>query len=127
MNQPEFLDTEWYEATFKQLQRLPARDFLYLDIRLVKWLAQDSRLRFILNNDKDILDGLRESVKKNGIQKPVVIKTDSYSHVSLYDGHHRLIVAEQLGLRKVPVLFETCELLRIESKPVSELIRWFME
>jgi hypothetical protein len=42
---------------------------------------------------------LMESIKEHGIQTPILLGNDS----RVWDGHHRLCVADMLGLADVPV------------------------
>jgi len=59
----------------------------------------------------------------NGIKEPFVILIDGKSRMTLQDGHHRLLSADRVGLLKIPVRFEKCPALTIQSVHVSEVIR----
>lgn len=47
------------------------------------------------------IDNLKSDISQRGIQNPIQV-TDKYGFPMLYDGHHRLIAAMDLGLEKVP-------------------------
>lgn len=114
----EFLDTEWdnIKPPFQKSHQQ------YLETPVVRHFAQTTRLKYIQENDQEILSDLKNQIRVKGIKTPLTFKIDNYSKVALYDGHHRLIVAEQLGIYRVPVQFEHCELLRVKSRHVLELI-----
>lgn len=65
------------------------------------WETEFAHLR---ETHSDRLAELRESILKDGIKSPVVIGPDG----RIWDGHHRLCVADELGLSTVPVTFDTC-------------------
>lgn len=47
----------------------------------------------------DYLDILATSIQETGIQTPILIGSDG----RVWDGHHRLAVAQKLGLSEVPI------------------------
>jgi ParB-like chromosome segregation protein Spo0J len=52
------------------------------------------------------IDQLKQDIKLNGIQKPLVIREDESGERYLRNGHHRLVVAMELQLEYVPVEVE---------------------
>jgi hypothetical protein len=114
----EFLDTEWYYDTVP----VPRLKYKMLPTDLVMGLAQPSRVRTILTTDKLIFDDLRPSIAHYGIQTPLVLKVDGSGRITLFDGHHRIIVCSEQGIREVPVVFQICKSLSLESKPISEVL-----
>lgn len=60
------------------------------------WLRRKHRVK---------LDKLKSSIEANGIERPILLGWDN----RVWDGHHRLCVADELGLTTVPV--------KIEAKP----------
>lgn len=55
------------------------------------------------NRGKEMLDGLRESVSRQGILYPCVVEADG-DLIGIQYGASRFIVAEELGLDSVPVI-----------------------
>ena len=51
--------------------------------------------------DPEILDELRESIKEHGILEPLLVARVEGKYV-LIDGLHRLVIAKELGMDKVP-------------------------
>jgi hypothetical protein len=62
------------------------------------WEAEFAYLREV---HSDRLAALREDIGKNGIREPVVIGPDG----RIWDGHHRLCIADELGMSTIPVRF----------------------
>ena len=50
--------------------------------------------------DPPNLAGMRESIRRDGIKVPLLITSDGL----LLDGHRRLSIAKEIGLKKVPVV-----------------------
>jgi len=46
-------------------------------------------------------DALRSSIERHGVQSPAIIG----EHIALVDGRHRLLIAQELGLHDIPVIF----------------------
>lgn len=59
------------------------------------------------NPYNDIMPGKLESIRqnggRNGIAFPVQVDTDG-THARINDGHHRVTVAQEFGLDRVPVI-----------------------
>ena len=62
-------------------------------------------LDLIRKDEKVAIAKLTEDVKARGIVEPVVIRVREDGSTVLWDGMHRLIVAEDLGLKVVPVRY----------------------
>lgn len=58
--------------------------------------------------EKPYLDHFRGRIEREGIQNPIEIKHD-HQGTRIWDGLHRLLVAEDLNLPSVPVVFHTPE------------------
>lgn len=52
------------------------------------------------------LDQLKADINRNGIQNPLIVREDESGERWLRNGHHRLVVAMELGLTEVPILIE---------------------
>jgi ParB-like chromosome segregation protein Spo0J len=48
-------------------------------------------------------DNLKKSIAKEGMKKPIKVVKNDHEFPWLYDGHHRAVIAHELGLKKVPV------------------------
>jgi len=59
----------------------------------------DTEFDWLRANHAEALADLRASVVKDGIREPVLLGSDG----RVWDGHHRLCVALDLGLHEVPV------------------------
>jgi hypothetical protein len=114
----EFLDTEWY------FDAVPVSRPTYkrLPVWLIRSIAQPSRVRKILTTDEDILSDLSLSVARYGLLKPIILKLDKNGRITLFDGHHRMIVAERLGIQEMPFTIEVCKSLSLETTPISDII-----
>jgi hypothetical protein len=54
----------------------------------------------IFQDDSDYYQELHSSIKNEGIKVPLKV---SLKHNTLYDGHHRAIVARDLGIPHIPI------------------------
>ena len=61
----------------------------------------NAEFTFLRTEHADELAALRTSIEAVGILEPVIVGSDD----RLWDGHHRLCVAHDLGLASVPVTF----------------------
>ena len=52
------------------------------------------------------LDQLKADINRNGIQNPLIVREDESGERWLRNGHHRLVIAMELGLTEVPILME---------------------
>ena len=53
------------------------------------------------------LERLTKEIKKEGIKEPITIRVREDGSRIVWDGLHRLIVAQNLGIENVPVKFIT--------------------
>lgn len=68
--------------------------------------AEDLDSRWHERSDKPYpWDELHDSIQKEGIKTPLHINIDAEGYKDLIEGHHRYIVARNLGLTHVPVRF----------------------
>lgn len=81
-------------------EELPLSEVLatYEDGDGIGWAAEFAYLRSTPEHVVR-LDALRNSVASDGIRHPVTLGYDG----RIWDGHHRLCVADELGLETVPV------------------------
>lgn len=69
-------------------------------------VAEDLDSRWHERSDKPYpWDKLHESIQKEGIKTPLHINIDEDGGKDLIEGHHRYIVARNLGLTHVPVRY----------------------
>ena len=55
--------------------------------------------------ESDKVEKLKESIKKNGIETPIELRTNANGEVTINDGHHRLQIAKELGIKNIPVRY----------------------
>lgn len=48
---------------------------------------------------------LENSIKENGVQNPILLATDKNGNLEIYDGHHRLEIAQKYGIKEVPIKY----------------------
>lgn len=72
---------------------------LYSDGDEHGWAVEFAHLREV-HSDK--LAALRADMQLNGIREPIVIGPDG----RVWDGHHRLCIADELGMTTIPVRFD---------------------
>jgi len=53
----------------------------------------------------EISDKLLEDIKQNGIQEPIEIRVRGDGSQVVWDGLHRLVVAQKLGIEDIPVIY----------------------
>lgn len=51
------------------------------------------------------ISNLSNNIIANGLENPIEISVDKDGKTELYNGNHRLLVAEKLGLKKIPVKY----------------------
>lgn len=68
----------------------------------VKMADPNVPLHRIRKEEGAYLDNLKADIRKNGMKKPIVIVNGR-----VFDGAHRLAAAEDLGLKEVPVVYES--------------------
>lgn len=69
--------------------------------------------------DKELYEELKESIKQRGILEPIAVAEVDGKYV-LIDGLHRLLVAKELGIKKVPCLIKK---LPLDQVLIENLIR----
>ena len=50
-------------------------------------------------------ESLKDSIAKEGMKKPIKVIKNEHEFPWLYDGHHRAVIALELGMKKVPVKY----------------------
>lgn len=64
--------------------------------------------------------GLKKSIVKDGITKPVTFSIGVMDGLGwLKDGHHRLWIAEEVGLQEIPIEFEVVLFIGKKGKSLS--------
>ncbi|KKN33633.1 hypothetical protein LCGC14_0801710 [marine sediment metagenome] len=51
------------------------------------------------------LERLTKEIKKEGIKEPITIRIREDGSRIVWDGLHRLIVAQDLGIKEIPVIY----------------------
>lgn len=60
-----------------------------------------TRAMYVLPKHEEVFQDLTADIQQNGITAPLRVVNDV-----LIDGHHRAIVAMELGLNEVPIAYE---------------------
>jgi len=63
-------------------------------------------LELLWKDEKAHLDRLTEEIKVRGITEPITIRVRKDGSMIVWDGLHRLAVAQNLGLEEIPVIYE---------------------
>lgn len=121
-----------YEYTYKYdlppAPKEPWRNGPYADqvvllpTHIIKSLADPRELHKIGVCDEERMDRLRPLIKYDGVEQPFVIAFDALGRVTLADGHHRMLLCEELGEPEVPVRFEYADRIRKFSRPAGEVL-----
>ncbi len=56
--------------------------------------------------DDEAMEALTESIEKNGIMTPVIVREKNKGNYELISGHRRVFAAKKLGLHKVPAVIK---------------------
>lgn len=84
-----------------QLRGLVASDMSFDDPSGKDYTIGELDAENIFQDDHDRYTSMYESVKKEGIKVPLTV---SLKRNLLIDGHHRAIVARDLGIDKIPIV-----------------------
>src|ERR1035437_9547835 len=87
-------------------------NLLYLSPENISPNPSQPRILF----DEDELQGLSESIKKNGIIQPLVIRKSKNGNFELISGERRLRAAKMAGHEKVP-----CVLMDVDERKSAVL------
>ena len=68
------------------------------------------------------IDTLRASIDDIGITTPLVMNIDQLGRICLADGHHRLVIATELGLAEAPVTPKTVARIGGYGVPVGPAV-----
>lgn len=71
-------------------------------------------LKLLPEMSKDAYSDLRDSIQVHGIRNPIIVKQDG----TVVDGHHRLRIAEELGIE--------CPAVDVTAYEGEELSEWDM-
>jgi ParB-like chromosome segregation protein Spo0J len=84
--------------------KIPARQIVDVPVSELAQYRWDTvaRTRAKKGSAGNTYEQTKAHVAEHGIQSPLLLG-DKQGAVSLYDGHHRLLAAEELGLPTVPV------------------------
>lgn len=87
-----------------------------IDIADPDELGEARRLR------RDRIDWVRDSINANGVELPVIVVVDAKGHVTVRDGHHRILAADELGMPGLPCEVQTSPGIPRRSRPIVEVI-----
>jgi len=62
-------------------------------------------LELLWKDEKDYLEKLTRTVKEFGITEPITIRVRKDGSKIVWDGLHRLAVAQKLGIEEIPVIY----------------------
>lgn len=85
----------------KQLLGLISNDMRFDDPSGKEYTIGDLDAENIFQDDSEGYQSLHDSIKNEGIKVPLSV---SLKRNLLIDGHHRAIVARELGIDKIPVV-----------------------
>ena len=107
-NDNENMETEVFEP--KQEYNVDKSSLIsYKDIRLneTKSVPTDNILELLKDTggyrEQEYISNLKENIKKEGIKTPIEISIGSDGQYQIDNGKHRLQIAKELGMDKVPV------------------------
>jgi ParB-like chromosome segregation protein Spo0J len=86
----------------EQLRNLIANDMRFDDPSGKEYTIGELDAENIFQDDEERYQSLHDSIKKEGIKVPLSVVRDKNL---LVDGHHRAIVARDLGINQVPVTY----------------------
>lgn len=69
--------------------------------------------------DDEKMDTLVDSIRKNGILNPVIVRPDQSGNYEMISGHRRLHAARIVGLKKIPAIVK-------EMSDDEAIIKWWM-
>lgn len=73
------------------------KDILKLEMRMP--------LELLWKDEPDHMAQLTAKAMKHGITEPITIKVREDGSMVIWDGLHRLAVAERLGIEEIPVIY----------------------
>ncbi|MBA7690649.1 hypothetical protein ES703_99180 [subsurface metagenome] len=62
-------------------------------------------LELLWRDEKDYLAELTQNIRESGITEPITIRVREDRSMVVWDGLHRLAVAEKLGIEQIPVIY----------------------
>lgn len=99
-NSSEALINEIQNKTKNNLKEL--KDIDYASIKDVAPLFGKKGDR---GNNKQYNENYENFIRNNGIDKPILLQRTKDDTVRVYDGNHRLEIANRLGLKEIPIKF----------------------
>ena len=85
----------------EQLRGLISKDMQIDDPSGKNYTIGELDVENIFQDDRERYNSLYASIKKEGIKVPLSV---SLKQNMLWDGHHRAIVARDLGIEKIPIM-----------------------
>jgi len=76
-----------------------------LSLEQVSELETRFPIELLWTDEKDYLDRLTTEIEAEGLTEPVTIRVRSDGSLIVWDGIHRLAVAQKLGIKNIPVKF----------------------
>ncbi len=80
----------------------------YVDVEDV--LPTESPARGRGNKSSKLVDSIKESIIKGEPIDPILVYVRKDGGFDVYDGHHRFEAMQELGIKKIPVIYDTGEL-----------------
>ena len=62
-------------------------------------------LELLWKDERNYLDKLTEEIREHGITEPITIRVREDGSMIVWDGLHRLAVAQKLGIEQIPVIY----------------------
>ncbi len=62
-------------------------------------------LELLWKDEREYMDNLTLEIKELGITEPITIRVREDGSMVVWDGLHRLAVAEKLGIEEIPVIY----------------------
>jgi len=73
-------------------------------------------LERLAKEDAAYIRGLKEDIQRRGFVNPIIIKKGRGIAPYILDGHHRVIVAKQLGIQDVPIAYNMANPLKTKRR-----------
>lgn len=90
-----------------------------LPVKEVSKLETRIPLELIRKDEAAEIERLTEEIRREGIKEPIVIRIREDGSQIVWDGIHRLIVAQDLGIKNIPVRFIGEEGLGVRRPPTK--------
>lgn len=85
-------------------------------------IADPGELARLRRRQPEYLADLREQIMADGVREPLELAVDANGRICVQNGHHRVIVAIDAGIERLPVRWVRSEGVRMHSVPAREVI-----